>query len=742
MELKDLIPFIDPEVLKRWTELQETRDWDLVDWTKPKTFTDLANIVRNSGLGGDVREALAKMYEEVAVMVGAGANEEQARQILDLIGGRIKKGEIEWSDFTQNVREILNGDRPLPIVGEGAVGNVNVIPQSLDQYRFSFINPPRNLINIDDVVVGEVASKGGGFDPHVDYIRTNYVPVYPKAKITSRGVSTIAFYTQNLEYIARIDAGWNSLATTAVPDKAYFAIFNINRNQQNEYFHNNTVQANFGDVLYGYTDYSAPEMKGITITDFKPDSIYGEAIKGNQIDTRLIKSISHSDNLIDESKITYSYLISTNGEETHNASYGYTDYIAIRPNTWYSHKSVYSVAFYDSDFKFIRRENALWSGGTFKTKGKDAFVRLNMQKYAPNRTELALNVGETLKPYDRYNVSVNNSEGLGALNKVLEDSKDRYMIDVPFDKVFHGIGSYPNYTDYKSRPKFNAQAIYALYDELQRQHPDYISVEVLGQDDFGNDLKLYTFKPTVARAELETRMPKIFITSGTHGQEPTGVFATYHAFKHIVNDWKTSQELEALRFNVEFMVIPLVNPSGWNRIDRRNENRVDLNRNFPANWSSGTEGTAEYGGTAPATEKETKILMGVFEKHTDIDAFYDFHNYGTDVNEGSFLWLISNQDASTQHMWQNLCGRMARKWAKEYEWLPDDYHIAGYTSTQSGGLLQTYAKYRGIKYVGAMETCYAWRENTSGEIMDSTVVKTATETLVNWLLINLREICR
>lgn len=136
MELKDILPFLDPEVLKRWTEYQQTRDWNLVDWTQPKTFTDLANVVRNSGLGGDVREALAKMFEEVSVMVGSGANEEQARQILELIGKSIEKGNVTMADLTQEVKEALTGGS-VPVVGEGAVGVVN-LDATLKQFYEDF----------------------------------------------------------------------------------------------------------------------------------------------------------------------------------------------------------------------------------------------------------------------------------------------------------------------------------------------------------------------------------------------------------------------------------------------------------------------------------------------------------------------------------------------------------------------------------------------------------------------------
>ena len=130
MELKDILPFLDPETLKRWTERQQNRDWDEVDWTQPKTFTDLANVVRNSGLGGDVREALAKMFEEVSVMVGARANEEQARQILDQLASKVSKGQVTLADIDQQFKEALTGGA-VAVVGPNSTGTINLIDKSV-----------------------------------------------------------------------------------------------------------------------------------------------------------------------------------------------------------------------------------------------------------------------------------------------------------------------------------------------------------------------------------------------------------------------------------------------------------------------------------------------------------------------------------------------------------------------------------------------------------------------------------
>lgn len=164
MELKDILPFLDLETLKRWTERQQNRDWDEVDWTQPKTFTDLANVVRNSGLGGDVREALAKMFEEVSVMVGAGANEEQARHMLDLIGRSVKKGEAEISDFSQSAKEYLAdvATKGFPVVGPGAINTEDkMVDGVVTPFKTSFLKLDETL-NMFDGVFSNLYLQGSG----------------------------------------------------------------------------------------------------------------------------------------------------------------------------------------------------------------------------------------------------------------------------------------------------------------------------------------------------------------------------------------------------------------------------------------------------------------------------------------------------------------------------------------------------------------------------------------------------
>lgn len=63
---------------------------------------------------------------------------------------------------------------------------------------------------------------------------------------------------------------------------------------------------------------------------------------------------------------------------------------------------------------------------------------------------------------------------------------------------------------------------------------------------------------------------------------------------------------------VELWLVRSMNPDGQARSDRQNANAVDLNRNFPENWDVlGEPGFWQYGGSAPASEPETKAMVAL-----------------------------------------------------------------------------------------------------------------------------------
>lgn len=87
----------------------------------------------------------------------------------------------------------------------------------------------------------------------------------------------------------------------------------------------------------------------------------------------------------------------------------------------------------------------------------------------------------------------------------------------------------------------------------------------------------------------------VLVIGAVHGDEPQGY--------KLIKDYLRCITSSKLAF------IPALNPDGLAHNQRCNANGVDLNRNFPTqNWILG-EKNEYFGGTSPASEIETQILI-------------------------------------------------------------------------------------------------------------------------------------
>jgi protein MpaA len=88
-----------------------------------------------------------------------------------------------------------------------------------------------------------------------------------------------------------------------------------------------------------------------------------------------------------------------------------------------------------------------------------------------------------------------------------------------------------------------------------------------------------------------------------HGDEPAGGGIANRLLTQPIPD------------GIDLWVVPTVNPDGEAHNTRTNAHEVDLNRNFPLNWSPlGKPGDSQYAGTGAASEPETKAIVALIER--------------------------------------------------------------------------------------------------------------------------------
>jgi protein MpaA len=110
------------------------------------------------------------------------------------------------------------------------------------------------------------------------------------------------------------------------------------------------------------------------------------------------------------------------------------------------------------------------------------------------------------------------------------------------------------------------------------------------------------------RGGVSSQASTALILGGMHGNEPKSVDVCRKLIELLESD-------PSIGSAVNWILIPLVNPDGFEKRKRRNARGVDLNRNFPTeNWKIGNPRSRMYGGPLPASEPETKALIRAIDR--------------------------------------------------------------------------------------------------------------------------------
>ena len=93
------------------------------------------------------------------------------------------------------------------------------------------------------------------------------------------------------------------------------------------------------------------------------------------------------------------------------------------------------------------------------------------------------------------------------------------------------------------------------------------------------------------------------ILGGIHGDEPKSVFVARRLIDLLEADLTAATD-------VRWVIIPAVNPDGYDRRKRRNARLVDINRNFPTkDWAPGPRRSRMFGGDTAGSEPETRAVI-------------------------------------------------------------------------------------------------------------------------------------
>jgi hypothetical protein len=92
---------------------------------------------------------------------------------------------------------------------------------------------------------------------------------------------------------------------------------------------------------------------------------------------------------------------------------------------------------------------------------------------------------------------------------------------------------------------------------------------------------------------------------------------------HLLTNYGVDPDVTALVNQVEWYLMPIMNPDGYVAYDRWNANGVDLNRN----WDGPGSGEDPYGGPYPFSEPETAALRDFLLANPTVLVHTDIHGY-------------------------------------------------------------------------------------------------------------------
>lgn len=174
--------------------------------------------------------------------------------------------------------------------------------------------------------------------------------------------------------------------------------------------------------------------------------------------------------------------------------------------------------------------------------------------------------------------------------------------------------------------------------KYHQTYPEITKLISIGKSLEGRDI--WALKISDNAAVREVHESTTLFNSMHHAREVMGPEISMDIIDYLLTNYERDSLVRTWVDSYEIWVVPMLNVDGnakvWSgsRMWRKNTRGgfgVDLNRNYPFNWntcngSSGSRSSQTYRGTEPASEPETKALMGLVEK---IKPVFDisYHSY-------------------------------------------------------------------------------------------------------------------
>lgn len=127
-----------------------------------------------------------------------------------------------------------------------------------------------------------------------------------------------------------------------------------------------------------------------------------------------------------------------------------------------------------------------------------------------------------------------------------------------------------------------------------------------------------------------------------HAREWIAGSSALYVIDYLATNYSKDSTVKKLLDNVQFVIVPVCNPDGYDFSFRDSNNRfwrksrgevdgVDLNRNWPESWDGEGSSTDPYDetyrGASPGSAPEVQALIKAYKSYTNVVAAQDLHTY-------------------------------------------------------------------------------------------------------------------
>ena len=167
----------------------------------------------------------------------------------------------------------------------------------------------------------------------------------------------------------------------------------------------------------------------------------------------------------------------------------------------------------------------------------------------------------------------------------------------------------------------------SLYSSYSSRIPKPLSIEKTSLQtlDSGLEVYQYTFTPAYPKKT-------VLINAGMHGNEYEGMWGLYYFLRMLYAEAHTYPELDVLRKNVRFVIIPCLNPDGFEANTRTNADGINILDCFKISYS----------GTIP---KEFSAIATA-AANANFDYFLDLHTDPYTPSKGCYGYALATIDPS------------------------------------------------------------------------------------------------